>query len=163
MSMGRDSRTRGHRSASRAGRTVCGSNIPGIAQLQRRAGTPQPFSSARIDRANPSVARLSTSRTRCGASGRCQVEAAFTLVAREGWDKGMVVQLARSVFCCDRVIYVLDDDTDEDAFTCARPERLLGIRVGAVSSSTAHVTSESRVTSTCFGNSCHSGAAITAA
>jgi trehalose 6-phosphate phosphatase len=56
---------------------------------------------------------------------------AINLLPRGGADKGVAVQRARRMFSCDTVIYVGDDDTDEDAFTSAPPERLLSIRVGA--------------------------------
>lgn len=56
---------------------------------------------------------------------------AINLLPRGGADKGIAVQRARRMFGCDKVIYVGDDATDEDAFTSAPPERLLSIRVGA--------------------------------
>jgi trehalose 6-phosphate phosphatase len=56
---------------------------------------------------------------------------ALNLLPRGGADKGVAVQQARRMFACDTVIYVGDDDTDEDAFASAPPERLLSIRVGS--------------------------------
>ena len=56
---------------------------------------------------------------------------AINLLPRGGANKGVAVQRARHMFACDTVIYVGDDDTDEDAFVSAPPERLLSIRVGA--------------------------------
>ncbi len=56
---------------------------------------------------------------------------AINLLPRGGADKGVAVQQARRMFACDTVIYVGDDDTDEDAFASAPPDRLLSIRVGA--------------------------------
>jgi trehalose 6-phosphate phosphatase len=56
---------------------------------------------------------------------------AVNLLPRGGADKGVAVQRARRMFACDTVIYVGDDDTDEDAFVSAPPERLMSIRVGA--------------------------------
>jgi trehalose 6-phosphate phosphatase len=56
---------------------------------------------------------------------------ALNLLPRGGADKGVAVQQARRMFACDTVIYVGDDDTDEDAFASAPPDRLLSIRVGS--------------------------------
>jgi trehalose 6-phosphate phosphatase len=56
---------------------------------------------------------------------------AVNLLPRGGADKGVAVQQARRMFACDTVIYVGDDETDEDAFASAPPDRLLSIRVGA--------------------------------
>jgi trehalose 6-phosphate phosphatase len=69
------------------------------------------------------VRQLSDVRTIGGAR-------AINLLPAGGADKGVAVQKARRMFACDTVIYVGDDDTDEDAFASAPPERLLGIRVG---------------------------------
>jgi trehalose 6-phosphate phosphatase len=55
---------------------------------------------------------------------------AINLLPRGGADTGVAVQQARRMFACDTVIYVGDDDADEDAFTSAPPDRLLSIRVG---------------------------------
>ena len=55
---------------------------------------------------------------------------ALTLLPRGGPDKGVALQQARRLFDCDKALYIGDDDTDEDAFTSAPPERLLAIRVG---------------------------------
>jgi trehalose 6-phosphate phosphatase len=62
---------------------------------------------------------------------------AVTLVPHGGPDKGIALEQARRQFGCDRAIYVGDDDTDEDAFRSAGPERLLSIRVGAARHSRA--------------------------
>ena len=43
----------------------------------------------------------------------------------------------RSHFACDTVIYVGDDETDEDVFQLNRPGQLLSIRVGRKRGSTA--------------------------
>lgn len=56
---------------------------------------------------------------------------AVNLLPGGGSDKGVALQRARRQFACDHAIYVGDDETDEDAFTSAGPERLLSIRVGA--------------------------------
>jgi trehalose 6-phosphate phosphatase len=56
---------------------------------------------------------------------------ALNLLPSGGADKGVAVQQARRMFACDTVIYVGDDDTDEDAFASAPPDRLLSIRVGS--------------------------------
>jgi trehalose 6-phosphate phosphatase len=70
------------------------------------------------------VRQLPDARTIGGAK-------AINLLPRGGADKGVAVQQARRMFACDTVIYVGDDDTDEDAFTSASPDRLLSIRVGS--------------------------------
>jgi trehalose 6-phosphate phosphatase len=44
--------------------------------------------------------------------------------------KGLALERERAHFACDTVIYVGDDDTDEDVFQLDRPGRLLSIRVG---------------------------------
>lgn len=55
---------------------------------------------------------------------------AINLLPSGGPDKGVALQQARKLFACDTAIYVGDDQTDEDAFGSAPPDRLLGIRVG---------------------------------
>jgi trehalose 6-phosphate phosphatase len=55
---------------------------------------------------------------------------ALTLLPRGGPDKGVALQQARRLFHCDKALYIGDDDTDEDAFASAPPDRLLAIRVG---------------------------------
>ncbi len=44
--------------------------------------------------------------------------------------KGLALERERAQFACDTVIYVGDDETDEDVFQLDRPGRLLSIRVG---------------------------------
>ena len=56
---------------------------------------------------------------------------AVNLLPGGGPDKGVALQQAQRQFACDHAIYVGDDETDEDAFASAGPERLLSIRVGA--------------------------------
>jgi trehalose 6-phosphate phosphatase len=56
---------------------------------------------------------------------------AVNLLPTGGADKGVAVQQARAMFACNTVIYVGDDETDEDAFASAPPDRLLSIRVGS--------------------------------
>ena len=51
--------------------------------------------------------------------------------------KGLALERERSRFACDTVIYVGDDDTDEDVFQLDRPGRLLSIRVGRKQTSAA--------------------------
>lgn len=51
--------------------------------------------------------------------------------------KGLALERERSHFACDTVIYVGDDETDEDVFQLDRPGRLLSIRVGRKRSSAA--------------------------
>lgn len=55
---------------------------------------------------------------------------AVNLLPGGGPDKGVALQQARRQFACDHAIYVGDDETDEDAFASAGPDRLLSIRVG---------------------------------
>ena len=56
---------------------------------------------------------------------------ALNLLPSGGANKGVALQQARAMFACHTVIYVGDDDTDEDAFASAPPDRLLSIRVGS--------------------------------
>lgn len=62
---------------------------------------------------------------------------AINLLPRNGTNKGVALEQARQVFACDSAIYIGDDDTDEDAFASAGPERLLSIRIGTVRTSLA--------------------------
>jgi trehalose 6-phosphate phosphatase len=55
---------------------------------------------------------------------------AINILPSRGAHKGLALQQACRAFACDTAIYIGDDDTDEDAFTSAGPERLLSIRVG---------------------------------
>jgi trehalose 6-phosphate phosphatase len=55
---------------------------------------------------------------------------AVSLVPRDAVHKGTALERARRLVACDSVIYVGDDDTDEDAFAAGPTERLLPIRVG---------------------------------
>jgi trehalose 6-phosphate phosphatase len=55
---------------------------------------------------------------------------AMNLVPRGAPHKGVALERARRLLACDTAIYVGDDETDEDAFAAARPDRLLAIRVG---------------------------------
>ena len=59
------------------------------------------------------------------------------IVLRGAADKGLAVERARQKLGCDKVIYVGDDDTDEDVFALARNRRFLTTRVGAKRSSLA--------------------------
>jgi trehalose 6-phosphate phosphatase len=56
---------------------------------------------------------------------------AISLVPSGAPTKGAALERARRLLACDTAIYVGDDQTDEDAFTAARADRLLAIRVGA--------------------------------
>jgi trehalose 6-phosphate phosphatase len=56
---------------------------------------------------------------------------ALNLLPSGGANKGVAVQQARVMFACHTAIYVGDDDTDEDAFASAPPDRMLSIRVGS--------------------------------
>lgn len=51
--------------------------------------------------------------------------------------KGLALERERAHFACDTVVYVGDDETDEDVFQLDRPGRLLSIRVGQKRSSAA--------------------------
>jgi trehalose 6-phosphate phosphatase len=51
--------------------------------------------------------------------------------------KGLALDRERSHFACDTVIYVGDDETDEDVFQLDRPGQLLSVRVGRKRSSAA--------------------------
>jgi trehalose 6-phosphate phosphatase len=51
--------------------------------------------------------------------------------------KGLAVERERLHFACDTVIYVGDDETDEDVFQIDRPGQLLSVRVGLKRSSAA--------------------------
>ena len=51
--------------------------------------------------------------------------------------KGLALERECAHFACDTVIYVGDDETDEDAFQLDRPGRLLSIRVGRKRTSAA--------------------------
>jgi trehalose 6-phosphate phosphatase len=55
---------------------------------------------------------------------------AINFLPNRGPHKGLALQQACRAFACDTAIYIGDDDTDEDAFASAGPERLLSIRVG---------------------------------
>ena len=51
--------------------------------------------------------------------------------------KGLALERERSHFACDTVIYVGDDETDEDVFQLDRPGQLLSVRVGRKRTSAA--------------------------
>jgi trehalose 6-phosphate phosphatase len=55
---------------------------------------------------------------------------AINLLPSRGTHKGVALQQACRALGCDTAIYIGDDDTDEDAFASAGPERLLSVRVG---------------------------------
>jgi trehalose 6-phosphate phosphatase len=55
---------------------------------------------------------------------------AISIVPREAPTKGVALERARRLLACDTAIYVGDDETDEDAFVAAGPDRLLAIRIG---------------------------------
>ena len=56
---------------------------------------------------------------------------AVSLVPSGAPTKGAALERARRLLACDTAIYVGDDQTDEDAFSAAREDRLLAIRIGA--------------------------------
>ena len=51
--------------------------------------------------------------------------------------KGLALERERAHLACDTVIYVGDDETDEDVFQIDRPGQLLSIRVGRKRTSAA--------------------------
>jgi len=55
---------------------------------------------------------------------------AISLVPDGAPTKGAALERIRRLLACDTAIYVGDDQTDEDAFASASPDRLLAIRVG---------------------------------
>jgi trehalose 6-phosphate phosphatase len=59
------------------------------------------------------------------------------VVVSDAPHKGLALERERSHFGCDTVIYVGDDETDEDVFQLDRPGRLLSVRVGRKASSAA--------------------------
>lgn len=61
----------------------------------------------------------------------------LNLVARTAPDKGRAVERERRRLRCGRVIYVGDDDTDEDVFALATRRTVLAVRVGASRTSRA--------------------------
>jgi trehalose 6-phosphate phosphatase len=71
-------------------------------------------------------------------------EQAVNLIPRDAPDKGMALERARRLLACDRAIYVGDDETDEDAFLSATPDRLLSIKVGATRRSRARYCLETQ-------------------
>jgi trehalose 6-phosphate phosphatase len=59
------------------------------------------------------------------------------LIPRGAPDKGGALERAMGALGCDRVIYLGDDETDEDAFGALGPRRMLAIRVGTKRASRA--------------------------
>jgi trehalose 6-phosphate phosphatase len=55
---------------------------------------------------------------------------AFNVMPRGAPHKGEALERARRLLACDKAIYVGDDETDEDAFSAARADRLLSVRIG---------------------------------
>jgi trehalose 6-phosphate phosphatase len=72
---------------------------------------------------------------------------AVNLLPRDGANKGVALQRAARLFKCSTAIYVGDDDTDEDAFAVEGLDRILGIRIGATTSSRAryHLVSQGEI------------------
>jgi trehalose 6-phosphate phosphatase len=62
---------------------------------------------------------------------------AVNVVPRGAPHKGEALERARRLLACEKAIYVGDDDTDEDAFAVARPDRLLSVRIGGARRSRA--------------------------
>jgi trehalose 6-phosphate phosphatase len=56
---------------------------------------------------------------------------AVNIVPKGAPHKGIALERVRNLLVCDTVIYVGDDETDEDAFRAADPDRLLAVRIGA--------------------------------
>ncbi|MBI4866576.1 MAG: trehalose-phosphatase [Candidatus Wallbacteria bacterium] len=61
----------------------------------------------------------------------------INVVPRSAPDKGAALVAASERLYCERILYVGDDVTDEDAFGCAGPDRLLAVRVGRTTRSKA--------------------------
>jgi len=61
----------------------------------------------------------------------------FDFVVPDAPHKGLALERVCAHFACDTVIYIGDDQTDEDVFELDRPGRLLSIRVGRKRSSAA--------------------------
>jgi trehalose 6-phosphate phosphatase len=59
------------------------------------------------------------------------------VVPRGAPDKGLAVERERRKRRCDKVVYIGDDETDENVFALGRSRRFLTIRVGAKKSSLA--------------------------
>jgi trehalose 6-phosphate phosphatase len=72
---------------------------------------------------------------------------AISLVPSGAPTKGAALERARRLLACDTAIYIGDDQTDEDAFSVARPDRLLAIRIGALRQSRAryHLKSQAEI------------------
>jgi trehalose 6-phosphate phosphatase len=70
-----------------------------------------------------------------------------SVVPRDAPHKGIAIDRARRLLACDRVIFVGDDETDEDGFAAAPPGQLLGIRVGRLRGSKAgfHITRQAEI------------------
>jgi trehalose 6-phosphate phosphatase len=81
--------------------------------------------------AAPHRARMRVSTRRL--SGKLVVN----LLVPDAPHKGLALERERAHFACDTVVYVGDDETDEDVFQLDRPGRLLSIRVGQKRSSAA--------------------------
>ena len=64
-------------------------------------------------------------------------ELAVNLLDPQAPDKGVALDRQRDHLACDHVIYVGDDDTDEDVFALDQPGHLMSVRVGAKASSAA--------------------------
>jgi trehalose 6-phosphate phosphatase len=62
---------------------------------------------------------------------------AINVVPRGAPHKGEALERARRLLACEKAIYVGDDETDEDAFAAARPDRLLSVRIGTARHSRA--------------------------
>jgi trehalose 6-phosphate phosphatase len=58
--------------------------------------------------------------------------------------KGIAVERVRQLLACDSVIYVGDDETDEDAFRARPADRMLAIRIGSKRRSKARYGIESQ-------------------
>ena len=91
--------------------------------------------------AGPGEERDTTGRSdgRPIAQGRAVVggKLVVNLLVPDAPHKGLALERERSHFACDTVIYVGDDDTDEDVFQLDRPGQLLSIRVGRKRTSAA--------------------------
>jgi trehalose 6-phosphate phosphatase len=109
--------------------------LPGLFLENKRYSLTVHFRAVR-DRRHARQAILSAIAPLRGAriiAGGC----AISLVPRGAPHKGDALERVRKRLRCDRLIYVGDDRTDEDAFSSASASRLLAIRVGRLSTSAA--------------------------
>jgi trehalose 6-phosphate phosphatase len=79
----------------------------------------------------PAIAAIKAATRRLRGARSLGGRDAISLVPKGAPTKGAALERARRLLACDTAVYVGDDQTDEDAFSSAAPDRLLAIRVGA--------------------------------